>query len=101
MEILFHGHWGIVCDNSWDLLDAIVACRQLGYNTAAAALTGSAFGAGSGPNWIISIKCTGYEANLTKCRHSDDHSSCSRSRHAGVICSGELQNTLDNNYSTI
>ena len=88
VEIFFDGYWGTVCDQNWDLLDAIVACHQLGYSTAAAALTGSAFGIGSEPNWLISAHCTGYEDNLIECRLSDGNSSC-RSEHAGVICSSK------------
>ena len=87
VDILLHKHWGTVCDSNWDLLDAIVACRQLGYNTAEAALTGSPFGKGSGPNWMTNMRCTGYEANLTQCSHQLGFYSCRY--HAGVICSSE------------
>lgn len=91
VDIFFHGHWGTVCDNNWDLLDAIVACRQLGYSTAEAALTGSAFGTGSGPNMMNSMRCTGYEGNLFECNHGLGYDSCRN--HAGVICSSELIET--------
>ena len=87
VDIFFHGHWGTVCDWTWDLLDAIVACRQLGYHTAKAALRGSLFGEGSGPNWMNYVHCTGYEANLTQCNHDLGYDYC-RS-HASVICSSE------------
>ena len=76
-----------MCDTNWDLLDAIVACRQLGYHTAEAALRASHFGNTGGPNWMVVGRCTGYEANLTQCTQNYGRTSCNR---AGVICSSEL-----------
>ena len=88
VDVLLNEHWFSVSDLNWDLLDAIVACRQLGFHTAEVALRASPFGNTGGPNWMVVGQCTGYEANLTQC--SQNYGSKYYRNHAGVICSSEL-----------
>ena len=90
VEVNHFGVWGTVCSWGWDLQDAMVVCRQLGYGTAVSAPRNAAFGEGTGPIWYADVNCRGHEANLTQCGHSGlgEHY-CSHRSDAGVICASE------------
>ena len=88
VEILLTGFWGTVCDLSWwDLPEANVVCRQLGYEKASFAPTRAAFGQGIGIVWTTSLQCLGNEKTLTECKNSGwNLISCSHRRDVSVIC---------------
>ena len=88
VEVMHNGAWGTVCGSGWDLQDATVVCRQLGYGRTVAAL--DAYGGGNGPIWYEGVLCNGSEASLTQCTHRGlGVHSCDHSRDAGVICASE------------
>ena len=79
--------WGTVCDDSWDMSDAMVACRQLGYETAVRPLQGDQVPNGSGRIWLDDVACTGNEESLFSCRHGRfGVHDCSHFEDAGVEC---------------
>ena len=90
VEVYHSGAWGTVCDDDWNLQDAMVVCHQLGYDTAVGARIRAAFGRGSGSIWYDNVNCNGREANLTQCGHNGlGVHNCYHWEDAGVICASE------------
>ena len=91
VEIGFHGVWGTVCDANWDIHDAHVVCRQLGYDKALIATINSAFGKGVGTVWGNVVNCRGEETRIEDCTIGIPSASGSCLNHAedvGVVCTG-------------
>ena len=72
--------WGTVCDNGYDSVDAVVACRQLGYNATGVVVFDYCFGANpTVPIYLDNVQCSGSELRLTDCpantfgEHNCDH----------------------------
>ena len=90
VEVYHNGTWGTVCNRGWDVQDATVVCRQLGYGTAVDVPCCAAFGRGSGPIWYDNVRCSGREANLKQCVHGGlGVNNCGHWEDAGVICASE------------
>ncbi|XP_030839397.1 deleted in malignant brain tumors 1 protein-like [Strongylocentrotus purpuratus] len=107
VEILYLGTWGTVCDDNWDLSDANVVCRMLGYERAENFSCCAAFGPGPGPIVLDEVECKGTEANIGHCRRSDyEAHDCDHSEDVGVLCiehevSQESSTTMTTNGSKI
>ncbi|XP_047656871.1 uncharacterized protein LOC113663930 isoform X2 [Tachysurus fulvidraco] len=88
VEILYNGQWGTVCDDSWDLNDAEVVCRQIGCGKAVTAHQSAHFGQGSGKIWLDNVQCSGSESTITQCTHRGfGVHNCYHGEDAGVTCS--------------
>ena len=87
VELFYNGTWGTVCDDSWDLTNAYVVCRELGYGRAVKAYLSATFEQGNGIVCMDDVRCTGNERSLTECRHSGwGKQNCDHSQDAGVVC---------------
>ena len=87
VEVYYDNTWGTVCDDDWDIDDARVVCRQLGFRDAEAALGNARFGQGTGPIFLDEVDCMGYESSIFSCSHKGIRvQSCDHSEDAGVRC---------------
>ena len=99
VEVNYEGTWGTVCnDSSWDLNDAMVVCRMLGYSSVLAAHV--KYGEGSGTVWMSSMGCTGSESSISECPHIGwGETSCSHSQDAGVTCGSKCHLLTQDQYN--
>ena len=85
-----------MCDDDWDITDANVACRQLGFGGATSAPGQGSFGEGSGPIYYDNVDCSGTETRLADCTNAGiGVHNCVHSDDAGVVCyavAGQLRN---------
>lgn len=91
LEIFLNDEWGMICDTGFDMIDASVACRQMGYRTAISFATGfhSPFGIGeNGSVWLSNIDCRDPNGlHLLSCAHRKVGTrNCDHFSDIGVVC---------------
>ncbi|XP_040576272.1 lysyl oxidase homolog 2B [Lepeophtheirus salmonis] len=87
LQIFHDGRWGSVCDDEWDMSDAIVACKQLGFGKPKRYYHSSQFGYTKRLIHMDNLYCYGTEKRLQDCRFNGwgDHD-CERTESAGLKC---------------
>ena len=95
VEVYYNGTWGTVCDDDWNINDAIVVCRQLGFPYALNAYRRAHYGQGTGPIFLNSVNCLGDESALISCSYREViNYICDHSEDAGVRC-GNTRGTIN------
>uniref|UniRef100_H2ZUW0 SRCR domain-containing protein n=1 Tax=Latimeria chalumnae TaxID=7897 RepID=H2ZUW0_LATCH len=90
LEVFYNGTWGRVLDNSWDLNDADVVCRQQDCGSALQAYNSSQYSHGAGHVWLTGVECLGNESALHHCNRPPMGQS-DASDDVGLLCSEHLK----------
>ena len=89
VDVRYSGQWGAICDNGWDINDAMVICRQLGYRSALRPTIDSTYppSTENALLWLDFVSCRGNETSIQFCAHSGwGETFCNTNNEAGVIC---------------
>ena len=93
LEFYYNNNWGTVCDDGWSIIDAAVACRQMGFRGVSHSDI-SLFGPGRSSQtiWLDDVACRGSESQLVDCSHAAiGEEDCTHSEDVGIICTnGEV-----------
>ena len=86
-----NGLWGGVCDHAFDLNDADVICRMLGYPHATKALAARTaadlYGTADSEIVLDDLGCTGNEDSVFDCQHNGEWiDNCEATEIAGIQC---------------
>lgn len=87
VEIFHVGHWGSICDDEWDIREAHIVCRSLGFKGVVRAAHNSEYGRGRRLIWMDNLYCTGNEGRLEECQFDGwGIHDCTSGESAGVVC---------------
>ncbi|XP_071959550.1 scavenger receptor cysteine-rich type 1 protein M130-like [Antedon mediterranea] len=90
LEVYHNGEWGTVCNNGWNLLNAQVVCRELGYGPPVDYFFSYGYdGFWYQPIVLDDVKCNGDETRLYMCTSRTTPHDCSHRQDVSLECSAE------------
>ena len=91
--------WGGVCDDGFNINEANVVCKQLGYHLGAKLVHKRAGNGNPGANILVeSVSCIGEEKSVSDCKvelSSPGNNDCSPEEMVAVVCK-EREETCEN-----
>ncbi|XP_064388174.1 soluble scavenger receptor cysteine-rich domain-containing protein SSC5D-like [Halichondria panicea] len=93
LEVYYNGQWGTVCNDSFGVNDARVACCQLGFSTYTRYGNVETLGffqaSSSTRTWLDELRCRGSESRLINCpANTIGVEDCSHSQDVALVCTG-------------
>ena len=88
VEVHNNNVWGSVCSDSFDIKDANVMCKYMGFPGVEQFFkTSERFGEGVGPIWMSNLHCTGEEYGPFHCIQNEmGNHNCHHGQDVGVTC---------------
>ncbi|EOA99642.1 Deleted in malignant brain tumors 1 protein, partial [Anas platyrhynchos] len=88
VEVQYNATWYSICSSGWSLLEAEVACKQLGCGPAQSVPTGAHFSREHHRAFLEGLSCRGTESLLLECQRSKiSPGPCRNGATAGLVCS--------------
>lgn len=86
VEVYRYGEWGTICNDEWDLNDAEVVCREIGFGPAIDAKNEVFYGQSSTQACFSDFSCTGEETTIRECSFNKLEIISHLNEVAGVKC---------------
>ncbi|VVC45038.1 C-type lectin fold,Low-density lipoprotein (LDL) receptor class A, conserved site,Kringle-like fold,SRCR [Cinara cedri] len=88
VEVKVLGEWGVICDDKFDLREANVVCRELGFLGAIVTKPNSYFGVPNHTRFVLDdLNCNGNESSLYSCQFKEwEVHDCNAQESVGVVC---------------
>ena len=95
VEVFYQGKWGKICLDKWDINDAKVVCRQLGFQSALAKFIGMNTTDDTISVAMSDVACTGQESVLASCKRRDGKHQCRSNIGAQALCEPSKWNSTN------
>ncbi|XP_067025673.1 inactive tyrosine-protein kinase 7-like [Acropora muricata] len=98
VEVFYEGRWSKICRNEWDIDDAKVVCKQLGFKSALAEFIKVDTKEENVSIAMSNVACTGQESVLASCKRLDREHKCVDDIGAQALCEPKNRTVLEKKH---